>query len=146
MAFISVVQSARPGSNFFRGETVNFDVLPWTALSVSLNVIVTTLICVRLLLVRRHSKRLLPGEVLEMYTGIMAMLVESALPFSVFGIIFAVVYGKNLNVAPVFTFIWGNLCVRSRFLVPEHNCGSRADNISFWNPYRLCVLSLSFCE
>lgn len=114
MAFISVVQGALPGSNFFRGKSVNFGV-PWAALSVFLNVIVTALICTRLILIRRQAAGHLPAEFLQMYTGVMALLVESALPFSIFGIVFAVTYGRNLNVAPVFLFIWGDLCVCSRY-------------------------------
>ncbi|KAK0432647.1 hypothetical protein EV421DRAFT_2089272 [Armillaria borealis] len=111
MAILLTVQSAIPGSNFFRGKTVDFGV-PWVSLSVALNSIVTILIVIRILKVRRQLKAALgPTEVLsdtvKMYTGILALLVESVLPYSLFGVIFAITYGRNMDVAPGFLFIWG---------------------------------------
>ncbi|KAF9479329.1 hypothetical protein BDN70DRAFT_906328 [Pholiota conissans] len=112
MAMITLVQSAVPGSNFFRGKTVNFGV-PWAALSVSLNIIVTAMIIVRLLQARQQLKRSLPPEALQMYTGVSAILIESALPFSILGIAFAITYGKNLDEGPAFLFIWATFCALS---------------------------------
>jgi len=112
MAMVTLVQSALPGADFFRGETVNFGV-PWAALSVSLNIIVTCLITFKLLSARRQLKQSLPEDSLRMYTGVSAILVESALPFSVLGIVFAVTYGKNLDVGPAFLFVWAAFCALS---------------------------------
>ena len=114
---VTLVQSALPGADFFRGKTVNFGV-PWAALSVSLNIIVTCLITIKLLRARRQLKKSLPEHSLRMYTGVAAILVESALPFSVLGIVFAVTYGKNLDVGPAFLFVWATFCVCS---VPVHH-------------------------
>lgn len=111
MAIVTLYQSAVPGSNFFRGKTVNFGV-PWASLSVSLNIIVTTLIIYKLLHGRKQLKKVLPRDALEMYTGISAILIESALPFSILGIVFAVTYGKNLDEGPAFLFVWATFCVR----------------------------------
>ncbi|KIJ55848.1 hypothetical protein M422DRAFT_122424, partial [Sphaerobolus stellatus SS14] len=49
----------------------------------------------------------------KVYTGIVAILVESALPFSVAGIIFAIVLGKGLPEAFAFTIVWRALVVLS---------------------------------
>ncbi|KAF8520740.1 hypothetical protein BU17DRAFT_88625 [Hysterangium stoloniferum] len=105
MALVTLVQSARPG-DFFTGIAVNFGV-PWAVLSVTLNVFVTTIIIVRLMGARRRLKGIMPRDALSVYTGISAVLVESCLPFSVLGIIFAVTYGKSLPIGPAFMFIWG---------------------------------------
>ncbi|TFK35404.1 hypothetical protein BDQ12DRAFT_611822 [Crucibulum laeve] len=112
MAIALLVQSALPGSDFFKGKTVNFGI-PWAALSVSLNVIVTSLIIYRLLKVRRDLREAFSKAALRMYTGISAILVESALPFSLLGIAFAITYGKNYDEGPAFLFAWGSFSALS---------------------------------
>ncbi|KAI0316437.1 hypothetical protein OF83DRAFT_247053 [Amylostereum chailletii] len=42
-----------------------------------------------------------------MYTSVIAILVESALPFSVLGIVTIAVTGKNVFVNSVFLIVWG---------------------------------------
>ncbi|KAI0319584.1 hypothetical protein OF83DRAFT_1054702 [Amylostereum chailletii] len=116
MGLVTVVQSALPGSDFFKGKTVNFDV-PWTALSVALNIVVTCLITYRILRARRALRETLSPESLRVFTGVIAILIESALPFSVLGIVFTVTYGKNLDGGPAFSFIWGTLCALSPQLI-----------------------------
>ncbi|CAA7269971.1 unnamed protein product [Cyclocybe aegerita] len=117
MALVTLVQSALPGSQFFRGLAVNFGV-PWTSLSVSLNVFVTALIITRLMVLRQNCKGLLPRDTLNMYTGVSALLIESALPFSVLGIVFAITYGKNLSVGPAFAFLWGTFsAISPQFII-----------------------------
>ncbi|KAJ2921030.1 hypothetical protein H1R20_g16063, partial [Candolleomyces eurysporus] len=61
-----------------------------TALTVTTNVIITTLISVRLLRARRTLSKLLPSTDMHLYTGIVAILIESALPLTLFGILAAV--------------------------------------------------------
>ncbi len=115
MAILLTVQSAIPGSNFFRGKIVDFGV-PWASLSVALNAIVTILIIIRILKVRHQLKAALEynealPDTIRMYTGVLALLVESVFPYSLFGVVFAITYGKNMDVAPAFTFIWGTFGV-----------------------------------
>jgi hypothetical protein len=83
MGIMTVVQGAIPGSNFFRGKVVDFGV-PWASLSVSLNVTITALISYRILRARSIIKKLREGEgskSLNVYVGIAAIFIESALPF-----------------------------------------------------------------
>ena len=98
-------QSARPGEHFFQGETVNFGI-PWAILSVSFNVVVTALIVYQLMSARRQLGGILPPDALRTYTGLSATMVESALPFSALGIVFAITYGKHMDVGPAFLFVW----------------------------------------
>ncbi|KAJ7280298.1 hypothetical protein C8J57DRAFT_1302225 [Mycena rebaudengoi] len=113
MGIMTMVQSAVPGSNFFRGKTVDFGV-PWASLSVALNVTITALIAYRILRARSMIRRLQESnESLEVYVSVAAILIESALPFSVLGIIFAVTYGKNLPQAPGFLFAWASFATLS---------------------------------
>lgn len=61
-----------------------------TFLTISTNIMVTGLIAFHLLRVRHHLRKVFPTQNMELYTGIVAILIESALPLSVFGIIYAV--------------------------------------------------------
>jgi phospholipid N-methyltransferase len=56
-------------------------------LTVCTDIIVTTLIAVHLIRARRTLSKLLPSSDMKLYTGVVAILIESALPLSVFGII-----------------------------------------------------------
>ncbi|KAJ2924158.1 hypothetical protein H1R20_g12937, partial [Candolleomyces eurysporus] len=56
-------------------------------LTVSTNVVVTSLITFHLLRARRTLSKLLPSKDMRLYTGIVAILIESALPVTIFGII-----------------------------------------------------------
>jgi len=106
LSIIAVVQSALPSSSFFETQTIVFAV-PWISLTCSLNFVLTALIASRLLWVRREMIRVMPKEVASVYTGLVAILVESALPFTVLGIIFAVLLGKNLIISVAFSLVWG---------------------------------------
>ncbi|KAF7348573.1 hypothetical protein MVEN_01374900 [Mycena venus] len=113
MAMIMLVQSALPGSDFFRGKTVDYGV-PWAALSVSLNVTLTALITLRILLARRAIKQFqVSDKSFGVYFSVAAMVIESSLPFSLLGLIFAVTYGKNLDIGPAFLFTWATFAALS---------------------------------
>ncbi|KAJ2928169.1 hypothetical protein H1R20_g8915, partial [Candolleomyces eurysporus] len=58
---------------------------------------VTGLISFHLLKARRNISKLLPSNDMHVYTGVVAILIESALPLSVFGVIFAAFTRAALN-------------------------------------------------
>ncbi|KAJ7583570.1 hypothetical protein C8J56DRAFT_954370 [Mycena floridula] len=107
MAIVMLVQSAIPGSQFFLGKTVDFGVV-WAALTVSFNVTITGIITLRILKARRlaRSVKNAPAIYTNIYTSFAAILIESSLPFTVLGIVFAVSYGKHLAEAPALLFVW----------------------------------------
>lgn len=106
LAIMSVVQSALPGSSFFDGNDIEFAV-PWISLTCSLNAIITILIVVRLLRARSCIRAAMSRDVATVYTGVIAILVESALPFTLLGIVFAVLLGKNLPEQLALSLTWG---------------------------------------
>ncbi|RXW21397.1 hypothetical protein EST38_g4457 [Candolleomyces aberdarensis] len=73
-----------------------------TLLTVSTNIIVTTLITIRLLRARRTLAKLLPSADVRVYTGVVAILIESAAPLAIFGVITAV-----MGVGRVSSDLWG---------------------------------------
>ncbi|ESK90420.1 hypothetical protein Moror_13668 [Moniliophthora roreri MCA 2997] len=108
LSIVSLIQSALPGSSWFGQSSVDFAV-PWIALTCSLNIIITILITVRLLIARRQINKVLKSkELSQVYTGVIAILVESALPFSVLGIILAALLGAGNTVYTLFTNLWGS--------------------------------------
>jgi len=110
MAMMSLVQSALPNSSFFASQSVVYAV-PWLALTCSLNALVTCLIAGRILYLSRTVRQVLPREVTTAYAGVVAVLVESALPFTILGIIFAVLLGKGMVEDIAFAVIWGSFVV-----------------------------------
>ncbi|EAU87221.2 hypothetical protein CC1G_10500 [Coprinopsis cinerea okayama7 len=61
----------------------------WIFLTVSVNVMVTGLISYRLIRARRDLSKALPGRNLAHYSGVVAILIESALPLTIFGLGYA---------------------------------------------------------
>ncbi|KAK1219806.1 hypothetical protein PQX77_017470 [Marasmius sp. AFHP31] len=107
MAIVSLIQSALPGSSFFTANALNFGI-PWISLTCALNVILTVLISAKLLWARRRMNRLLQSkEMTDVYTGVVAILVESALPFSILGIVFAILLAKENFAYAIFSAVWG---------------------------------------
>ncbi|KAJ3859560.1 hypothetical protein EV359DRAFT_75562 [Lentinula novae-zelandiae] len=116
LVVITVVESALPGAFLLNGTAANFGV-PWVLLSVSLNVILTAMICGRLLMMRHMVHSSLSFELGNTYTSIMAILVESALPFSVVGVGFVITFAKNSPTSDAFAYVWGMFCSLSPQLI-----------------------------
>jgi hypothetical protein len=85
----------------------------WVSLSVGLNVIVTFMICFRLLRMRALTRSALSPEMSSMYTSVTAMLIESAAPFSILGIGLVITGTQNKPPLFAFCFVWGMFCVES---------------------------------
>lgn len=116
LAIMSVVQSALPGSSFFQGNDIVYAV-PWISLTCALNAIITILIVVRLVGARSRIRAAMSGDAASVYTGVIAILVESALPFTFLGIVFAVLLGKNLPEQLALSLTWGYYVVSLHILL-----------------------------
>ncbi|KAK7041930.1 hypothetical protein VNI00_008912 [Paramarasmius palmivorus] len=116
MSILLIYESALPGANFFRGNAVDFGV-PYVALTLSVNIIVTLLICARLLAVRNQMRTLLGPEHATMYTSIVAIMIESAAPFTVLGILYVITYAQHSSTSIAFVQVWGDFCAISPQLI-----------------------------
>jgi ABC-type spermidine/putrescine transport system permease subunit II len=85
----------------------------WFILSVAVNVLVTSLICLKLIRAQRRLRRVLNEESVQVYTSIVAILVESALPFTVLGIVAGVINALGYQISSAFDEAWFAFCVRS---------------------------------
>jgi hypothetical protein len=112
-ATITLVDYAIPGTSMLSGEPVHLAML-WTSLSVGLNVIVTSMICFRVLRMRTIVREVLSPDMSRMYTSIVAMLIESAAPFSILGIGLVVTAALKVPLFVAFAYVWSMFCVESR--------------------------------
>ena len=86
--------------------------VPWLSLTVSLNIIVTSMICFSLLRMRSLLRQVHgPDASSRMYTNLAAMLVESAAPFSIIGIGLLVTSVHNGPLLYGFGYVWNVFCV-----------------------------------
>ncbi|KAJ6577328.1 hypothetical protein B0H19DRAFT_1119199 [Mycena capillaripes] len=103
MSIAATIQSGMPGGDFFH---VNFFV-PWLVLTISFNIITTSMIVFRLFSVSRTMRNVLAKERADVYTGVIAILVESALPFTLLGIGYLITYVRNAPEELFFADVWG---------------------------------------
>ena len=115
MAILTTVESALPNATIFSGISQILGVA-WVSLSVSFNVFVTALICGRVFLSYLALKRMgLASHARERWS-LVAILIESSLPFSIFGIVFASVYSlpltnTNSQLVSAMADTWGGVVV-----------------------------------
>lgn len=72
--------------------TINYNLAFW-AIAVTLNMLLTILILTRLLSARKHATATLGSEYGKTYTGIAAVLIESAAPYAMVGFVWIILYG-----------------------------------------------------
>ncbi|KAH9485865.1 hypothetical protein JR316_0002780 [Psilocybe cubensis] len=114
-SLLTTMQSALPNNHILANSTNFF--IPWISLTSGLNFIVTGLIVYRILAFSRRARGTLPDEAHKVYTGAASILVESALPFSILGIIFAVYTSKGQAPQVALGFIWGTFFALSPQLI-----------------------------
>ncbi|KAI0325797.1 hypothetical protein GY45DRAFT_1374471 [Cubamyces sp. BRFM 1775] len=93
-------ESGRPDRNYFAGISTKFGTA-WNSLTFSFNVIVTTLICGRIIYMGRRST--FSDEGRRAFTGAIAIVIESALPFTIGSMAYVITYGIGSDVAVAFS-------------------------------------------
>jgi hypothetical protein len=97
MGILTCYQAAQPEQSLATVGTINVALSFW-AIAVTLNLLLTIMILTRLFIARRHAVAALGREYGETYTGIAAIVIESASLYAVIGFIFIVLYGmQNLG-------------------------------------------------
>ena len=110
MSLMALTESALPNSSFFARTTTDFTV-PWLALTCGLNAIVTILISGRIIYYTRLASANGTSS-RSSHTSIVAILIESAFPFTILGILCAVYFGKQQAPELAFAVVWGSFVVR----------------------------------
>ena len=97
------------------GKPIN-PIVPWVSMSVCLNVIITSMICFRLLRMRALMRKEQHPELASTYTSVATMLIESAAPFTLLGIGLVIVAAQNGPLVDAFCYVWSVFCVESKSL------------------------------
>jgi len=114
IAIIAVVEEAlhRAHASLLNSKPVRFTMV-WVSLSVTLNVIVTSMICFRVLRWRALTREVLTPKTSNMYTSIVTILIESAAPLSIVGIGLVITAAQNVPLLFAFGYVWSAFCVES---------------------------------
>ncbi|TDL29699.1 hypothetical protein BD410DRAFT_833964 [Rickenella mellea] len=123
MSILTIFQSAQPGASLWTHTTVSFAV-PYWSLSLSLNLVVTLLITTRLLMMRSKVIEVLGPEHSKTYTSVAAMMIESAAPYSVTGLIFIICYARNSFVQNLVLPVLGQImCISPELIILRVSLG-----------------------
>lgn len=110
LAFIQLYLSGKPNGNLLQGRAQEFGIAYYT-ITIAFNVVLTPLIIFRLHKMGKVLSSQLGHERSSVYTGLQALLVESAAPFSSIGFMFLIPYAIEAPTAIAFGQIWGKMAV-----------------------------------
>lgn len=115
--------TSMPGTTFFSGPSAKIG-LAYFSSSAFLNVILSFMICYRLLSHARTVKQYLGDKHASPYIIIVSLVVESVLPFTLSGIAFVVSYGMGSPTVGAFSYIHPLVTVCSRTPTLESVAGA----------------------
>ncbi|KAG2098873.1 hypothetical protein BD769DRAFT_1631252 [Suillus cothurnatus] len=114
---LDLITSGSPNGDFFEGLAARIG-LVYFSLTIGLNVITTCLICGRIIFYARHMQNHLSLEVSKAYFTTVTIVVESALPYTLFGIAFLVSLGLGSNTSILFLSLYGMFsCISPQMLI-----------------------------
>ncbi|EJF62041.1 hypothetical protein DICSQDRAFT_59162 [Dichomitus squalens LYAD-421 SS1] len=124
-----LVEAGLPLRSYFTGNAHKLGIA-YTTSVISLEVVVTTLIAARILQLRRwyDVASALPQNRVSAaaytYTGAVAIIVESALPCTVFGLAYLVSFAINSDISTLFLSIYVMFtCISPQFIILRALCG-----------------------
>lgn len=94
MGTLWTLQSSQPGLSLYSALPLAYGT-SYYAISLSINVVLTILITIRLILYRRSIMTRLPEEYAAHYVSLAAIIVESAAIYSVFAVLFLITYAVD---------------------------------------------------
>ena len=103
--------SGKPGADFFLNLSADI-ALAYTSVVIGLNFICTTLICSRILWVAKSMEKTLGREISKTYTGAASIVIESMLPYTLFGIAYVATLGTNHPTSILFLALYVMATVR----------------------------------
>ena len=101
MSCLQAIAASQPASSLWAANTVKFG-LPYFSLTMTLNMLVTTIIITRLLLARRKIRSIMGDTHGHEYTSVAAMLVESALPTALVSLVLIALYAQGNTAMTLF--------------------------------------------
>lgn len=95
------IESSKPGLSLYSQLPIIYGT-SYYAISLGSNIVMTTLITVRLLLYRRTLLQRLPAQHARHYVSLLTIIVESAALYSVVALLFLITYAINNPINQIF--------------------------------------------
>ena len=111
MGTLWTLQSSQPGLSLYSALPMAYGT-SYYIISLSVNIILTILITIRLLLYRRRARMAIQGDHGSEYISLAAIVIESAALYSVFALIFIVTYAINNPLNQIFLGVASSAQVR----------------------------------
>ncbi|KAH9951843.1 hypothetical protein B0H21DRAFT_194113 [Amylocystis lapponica] len=106
-----------PQTDFWLGLSQDIGIAYFTT-TIGLNVFLTCLICGRILWFARRLHTKFGSSDAPAYIGVVSIIVESALPYTLSGIVFLVLYGLGSELSPFFLICYGMFtCISPQMLI-----------------------------
>ncbi|EMD31796.1 hypothetical protein CERSUDRAFT_162569 [Gelatoporia subvermispora B] len=117
LGVVELWASGVPSGDVFAGKAVNLG-LAYFSTTIGLNVLLTVLICSRILYHARKARRLSSHDMDRAYTGAAAIIIESALPYTLSGIAYLVSDGLNSGISIVMGALYAMFaCISPQLLI-----------------------------
>jgi hypothetical protein len=111
MGTLWTLQSSQPGLSLYSALPMAYGT-SYYIISLSVNILLTILITIRLLLYRRRARRAIQGDQGSEYFSLAAIVIESAALYSVFALIFIITYAINNPLNQIFLGVASSAQVR----------------------------------
>jgi len=117
LGILDVWASGSPGADIFAGEAAHI-VIAYFSTTIGLNVLLTVLICSRIIAQARRVRDVFGAEGARTYTNAAAVIIESALPYTAAGIATVVSMGLNSDSSILMGSFFGMFaCVSPQLLI-----------------------------
>ncbi|RPD60192.1 hypothetical protein L226DRAFT_571168 [Lentinus tigrinus ALCF2SS1-7] len=145
MSFLTLYQASRPDASLWTHTTVQFS-LPYFSISISLNILLTLLLVGRLYYMSARAKRAIGREHAATYSSIASMLIESAVPYAIAGLIFIITYARNSNVQNLALPVLGQImCISPEIIILRVAMGRAVTAKTYQNtPAHTSEMSMKF--
>ncbi|KAI0917981.1 hypothetical protein AcW1_006972 [Taiwanofungus camphoratus] len=137
LGIVSLYMTGAPSGDIWAGLAAHVT-LAYSSTTIGLNVILTCLICGRILYFARQSQKDLGTQFLRTYISVASIIIESALPFTLSGIAYLVTFGLNNGLEILFLSIYGMFTCISPQLIIMRVVAGRA-----WNQHTFTVTAAS---
>ncbi|KLO15959.1 hypothetical protein SCHPADRAFT_236961 [Schizopora paradoxa] len=148
LSIVSAFEAAQPHSSKWSHASFEFE-LPYWALTVSLNLLITVAVVYRLLTMRRAVISIFGADHATMYTSIISMVVESAAIYATTGIVCIVAFATKSNILNFLQPILGQVvCICPELIILRvHNGRAWTTHITRTvNAHRLGTQSVEASE
>lgn len=114
MGIMLIYQTSQPNSSIWNSIAINFG-LPYFSISLSLNILLTLMIVIRLVLHSRNIRTAMeaPSGATGLYKAIVTMLIESSAIYAANSLLFVGPWGAGSHVADIFLPILAETQVRA---------------------------------